>query len=120
MEIEIKKKTDIVVITVHEDIALYNAPMLKKEGFDQFEAGANELIIDLFDVSYIDSTGLGTLVAIHKKFSENHGLMVVTNISGTLRKVFEVTKLEEILCITPNENEAQEKILAHRKLNRGK
>ncbi|RME89122.1 MAG: anti-sigma factor antagonist, partial [Candidatus Hydrogenedentota bacterium] len=54
---------------------------------------------------YIDSTGLGALVALNRELKEKKGKMVVTAVPPSLLKVFEITKLTDILTIKDTDDD---------------
>ena len=52
--------------------------------------------VDMADVTFIDSSGLGVLVGALKRARQREGSVVVRNLSGAPHKVFEITGLLEI------------------------
>jgi anti-sigma B factor antagonist len=52
--------------------------------------------VDMGQVSFIDSSGLGVLVGALKRARQHDGSIAVRNLSGAPRKVFEITGLLEI------------------------
>ncbi len=53
------------------------------------------LIIDMTDVKFIDSTGIGLLVQTYKKLKQDNNTITVLNARENVRKVFKITCLEE-------------------------
>jgi len=60
------------------------------------EKGHRTFIIDLSDVDYIDSSGLGMLVAIHKKALQKGGSVIIKGINGLVKELFELTRLTQV------------------------
>lgn len=60
---------------------------------------SNVLILDLKDMEYIDSTGLGALVFIMQKLNETGGSLKLVNLNGKAKIVFEITKAYKIFDI---------------------
>ena len=58
--------------------------------------GHKTFIIDLGGVDYIDSSGLGTLVAIHKRALQNGGSVVIKGLHGLVKDLFELTRLDKV------------------------
>jgi anti-sigma B factor antagonist len=62
------------------------------------ESGATQIALDLHDVGFIDSTGLGILVACLKRVREGDGrLVVIAPETSPLRRLLALTGLEKVL-----------------------
>ena len=94
---EIKQGTHILVLSGELD--LYNAPELKNISGTLLGANAERLIINLDKVDYIDSTGIGVLLNIHSVTKKKGIPFYLTNVHGTVEKVFRLTKLMGFLPI---------------------
>ena len=55
--------------------------------------------LDFSGCSFIDSTGLGVLVGLYKKCSEQGTHMILKHLSSDVRKVFSMTRLDQIFTI---------------------
>jgi len=100
LRIEIKKDNEYTHIIVHGEIDLYNANELKeKVHLSTDRAASQNLIIDLKDVDYIDSTGLGIMIGIKRRTTENGGKLVLVLYSERINKLFEITGLNKIFMI---------------------
>ena len=53
-------------------------------------------IIDLGEVDYIDSSGLGSLVSIQKRAMHNGGSVVIKGLNGLVKELFELTRLNKV------------------------
>ena len=58
--------------------------------------GSGVVVVDLTEVTFIDSSGLGALVAGLKQAQQRGGTLVVRGIQGAPRKVFEITGLLDV------------------------
>ena len=63
------------------------------------EAGQTRLLIDLSQVEYIDSSGLGMLIRIQKIAVRNGGNVVLKGVQGLVRELFEMTRLTALFHI---------------------
>ena len=61
------------------------------------DQGHTTLLIDLADVDYIDSAGIGALIAIHKRALERNGGLVVKGPKGIVKELFELTHVVKVL-----------------------
>jgi anti-anti-sigma factor len=63
------------------------------------EAGAERVILDLGELDFIDSTGLGALVAAHKRFREAGGDLVLSGVRPRVAKLLELTGLDKAFTV---------------------
>jgi anti-sigma B factor antagonist len=73
------------------------------------------ILLDLSKITNIYSSGLGTIITIHKETQAMGGLLVVLCPDGYVKNLLQVTKLSRILTITSNLSDAKSAITAHRK-----
>jgi anti-sigma B factor antagonist len=78
--------------------------------------GKSHVLLDLSRVNNIYSSGLGTIITIHKEALAMGGLLVVICPDGYVKNLFQVTKLSRILKITGNLRDGHSAIGAHKQL----
>jgi anti-sigma B factor antagonist len=89
---------------VHGEIDLASAPVLREELQHVIDAGALDVVLDLQDVSFVDSSGLGVLVGAHKRLREaNYGSITIERAQDSVRKVFEITGLGTVFGLMPDD-----------------
>jgi anti-anti-sigma factor len=66
-------------------------------GEELSELGQGELQLDLGDVEYLSSMGLGTLVALHKRLRAAGGCLSLRNVGPALHEVLALTRLTDLL-----------------------
>lgn len=93
MELAAKKYKNIAIIEVKSDMDLYNAHELKEMVNKMLRMNIVKLIIDLEDVNYIDSSGIGALIQIHLLLKKKGYHLRITRVHGTVAKVIKLTKL---------------------------
>ncbi|MBS4175496.1 anti-sigma factor antagonist [Bacillus sp. FJAT-49736] len=98
LTVKIKKIDGQVLVKLNGEIDAYTAPQLKKS-FQPFEEEKKPLHmkVDLSDVSYMDSTGLGVFVGLFKFIRGNEGSLKLTGLSPRLKRLFQITGLAEIM-----------------------
>jgi anti-sigma B factor antagonist len=88
-------------ITIGEgDVALRNAVQ------EILESGNQHILLNLEKVSYMDSAGIGELVACYKRAKEKEGSVKLLNPSGKVYDLLSLTKLEEVFDTFTDEKEA--------------
>lgn len=85
-----------VSVTLHGRIEHQQATELKNKLLGLTESGCLNFTVDFADVEYIDSAGLGMLVAIRNQVTPGGGFVRVINLNGKIKRLFELTCLIEI------------------------
>ena len=106
MELKIRKNEAIYIIDVVGEMDLYNSYKLKELLMKMIEKKIEKFIINLEDVEYIDSSGIGALIYITSTIKKMNLGLAITNVHGSVKKVIELTKLSSFFPILPNMEEA--------------
>ncbi|MDD4013364.1 MAG: STAS domain-containing protein [Candidatus Omnitrophica bacterium] len=106
MQINLEEMGGISVFRVSGDIDINSSPDVKKSFDKAINAKKNKVVINLKDVGYVDSSGLATLVEIFKNLRSLGGKLKLTNLSGKVKGLFEITKLDKLFDILPEEKDA--------------
>lgn len=64
-----------------------------------FENGKTSIIVDLSNITYIDSSGLWALFEGHKKALQQDGVLILLNPTKDVRRVLDITKMSAKLKI---------------------
>jgi len=100
MDIKTELTEGVTVLFVREDrLDANNSEELKAELRRLFESGTKELILDLKDVLFIDSSGLGVLVSGYKNASILHGNLKLSSLQSQVKSMFELTRLHRVFDI---------------------
>jgi anti-sigma B factor antagonist len=100
MDIKTELTEGITVLFVREDrLDANNSEELKMELRRLFESGAKDVVIDLKEVLFIDSSGLGVLVSGYKNASVMHGSLKLSNLQFQVKSMFELTRLHRVFDI---------------------
>lgn len=75
------------------------ADKFRTEVKDIISRGTYNYVLDFSQCTFIDSTGLGVLVSIYKKCSENQGNIILKNLNSDVLKVFKLTRLDKVFTI---------------------
>ncbi len=103
MEVKATQQDGVTVIQVTGEININTSPDLRKLFEKQ---GSKKIVVDLEKVTYIDSSGLATLVEILKKTKTQGGSLGLSAMSDKVKSLFEITKLDKLFSIFPNQQEA--------------
>ena len=87
------------VVAVGGEIDVYTAPKLRDTITELVAAGNYDLIIDMEQVEFLDSTGLGVLVGGLKKVRAHDGSLHLVCNQDRLLKIFRITGLAKVFTI---------------------
>lgn len=96
----------MIIFVQEERLDAHNSDQLKAEMNRLFAAGSKELIIDLKDVRFIDSSGLGVLVSGFKNASTRQGSLRLAGLQTQVRSMFELTRLHRVFDIFQSVDDA--------------
>lgn len=84
--------------------------MLIEAAADAIDKGVLLCAIDISDVKYINSSGIGVLITLLTKFRNNDGELVVVNPSEHVQKLLIITKLTAIFKVADSLEEAEKEL----------
>ena len=85
-----------VVVNLSGSIYVEEAAQIRESLIGYIEKGHKTFVVDLGNVDYIDSSGLGTLVGIQKRALQNGGSVIIKNLKGLVKDLFELTRLTKV------------------------
>ncbi|MFW6269957.1 MAG: STAS domain-containing protein [Bacillota bacterium] len=101
------QEKEIDILKPEGEIVFANSHTLKEKTKSIIEENdINELILDLDAISYLDSSGVGFIISLLKFLREKKGKLVITNLNSKVRRVCELTKLNEIINIYESNEKA--------------
>jgi anti-anti-sigma factor len=108
MKYQIDKQEQYAVLTLHEEnLNSVIAPQLKTDLVIFLQEGVRNLILDLSNVKYVDSSGLSAILTGHRQWKANNGSFVLAgSLSPIVVKLIEISRLETILTMIPTVSEA--------------
>ncbi|MDD4526757.1 MAG: STAS domain-containing protein [Candidatus Margulisbacteria bacterium] len=117
LEIQKEVKNNIVILslganksgnTVSGDVELDvdNNYLLIEAVEEELSKGKNKLILQLKNVSYVDSSGLGAIFDSYKQVVEKDGQLRILNPNIDVKRVLDITKISKKIDIFNNEEEA--------------
>ena len=103
MDVKTVQKDGVMIFQVNGEINLSTSPELRR----LFEGQPSKrVVVDLEKVSYIDISGLATLVEMLKRVLSQGGAFVLAGMSEKVKSLFEITKLDRLFSIFPSQQEA--------------
>ncbi len=110
MEIVTEKNEKAVVVSLKGRIDAVTAPELEKKINGFIKEGEGCFVINFENLEYISSAGLRVVLVIAKKLKSVNGQVLISNLKGVVKEVFDISGFTSILQIYETENEALEQI----------
>jgi len=109
MNLKTESNGKVMVVMVREErLDAHNSDELKVEMNRLFESGTKNLLVDLKEVRFIDSSGLGVLVSGFKNASTHLGSIKLCSLQTQVKSMFELTRLHRVFDIYQTIDEALE------------
>ena len=111
MELQIRKSNGgAYIIDVSGEMDLYNSFKLTELVSKMIEKRISQYVVNFENVEYIDSSGVGTLIRIYSTMKKKGLEFYMANIHGSVKKVIELTKLNDYFPIAPTIDDALSRI----------
>jgi anti-sigma B factor antagonist len=94
-----RSRTPHVVVAVRGEVDIATAPKLREKLVELASQGAQQVVVDLDGVEFLDSTGLGVLVGGLKRLRSHDGDLLLVCTQSRILKVFEITGLTKVFSI---------------------
>ncbi len=85
----------LIIVGISGVLDIWTADVLRQELAALFEAGHADLIADLSGVAFLDSTGLGVLVAAERVATRRGGRLELVVAGERVRRVFRISGLSQ-------------------------
>ncbi|MFE8700612.1 STAS domain-containing protein [Cytobacillus sp. FJAT-54145] len=99
MKKEISVQDNQVIVRLSDSIYVEEASTLRDSVLSYIDKGYSNFLLDLTNLRYIDSSGLGVLIAIQKRTAQQNGTLVIKGLNGAVKELFELTRLTQVFDI---------------------
>ena len=105
MDLDERRHGEVVILQPRvRRLEASNAQALTNELIDRISQGKNSLVLDLNDVDFMDSSALASLLSAVKSLGTK-GRMALFGISSKVRKLFSITRLDNVVFILADSEE---------------
>lgn len=108
LEITTEREADVCALSLSGEVDVYTAPRLKEVLVEEIESGCTKIVVELDDVGFIDSSGLGVLVGGLRRAKERDGSIRLVCSRENVLKIFRITGLDKVFPIFSETDEARE------------
>jgi anti-sigma B factor antagonist len=100
LELDPQVSGDTATVVVRGEIDVATAPQLREILHELVQGGSRHIVLDCRALEFLDSSGIGLLMATRKRLGEG-GELVIDSPPGHVRKVLELTGVAEELSLRP-------------------
>jgi len=97
MKIVTINEGDFSILQVDGDIDCYTVPQLRESIRQQLENKPGNMIVDLADVTYLDSSAISCLVNAHKDMVKIGYRLGLVNVNRETRQILKLTYVDQIM-----------------------
>lgn len=87
------------VISLRGEVDIYTAPRLKERLLELLDGGVTGVVVDLSDVTFIDSTAIGVLIGGVRRLHDAGGSMALVVATRPVERVLTITGLDRVFSI---------------------
>jgi Anti-anti-sigma regulatory factor (antagonist of anti-sigma factor) len=114
MKFTIEKTEKYVLFQLHEEkLTSITAPDLKTELVTLNAEGFNNIILNMSDVKYADSSGLSSILIGNRICANSGGLFVMCNVTDHVMKLLKISQLDTILTLLNTVEEGIDAVFLH-------
>jgi anti-sigma B factor antagonist len=106
IETSLRRHDDVPVLDVIGEIDIYTTPQFKDAVSAAIDEGKPSIIINMKDVSYMDSSGFGTLLSATKRLRPVDGALYLAACNDAIQRMLQITRLNTIFGVYATEDEA--------------
>lgn len=96
----------VAIVDVSGDIDLNRSLDFQKSLLDVLEKGPQQIIVNLSGVSYMDSSGVASLVKLLSRTRKSGSRLCLVGLTERVKSLFEITRLDVVFSIYTSEKEA--------------
>ena len=107
LKADVRQEDDVSIVALHGRITLGEESSFLRNKIDQLiSQGSAKILLDVGDVSYIDSAGLGELVSCFISVQNQGGILKLLNLEKRISGILQITKLHTVFEVYSDEAKA--------------
>lgn len=99
LKIDVTENTDKTIVFLSGELDIYTAPELKDTLLKIVSQNNHTLEVDLENISYMDSTGIGVFINAFKNAKKTNSHLQLINLQEKVLRLFKITGLDELIDI---------------------
>jgi stage II sporulation protein AA (anti-sigma F factor antagonist) len=108
---EMEARSSVLLIRLKGELDHHTAEKLRLQAEDEIEKNEiKHIVLNLEELHFMDSSGLGVILGRYKKIKKNNGEMIICAISPAVKRLFEMSGLYKIVKVEPSEKNALQRL----------
>ncbi len=100
-------KGDFLITRLYGELDMNTVPNFKKKLQNLMETkNVSNIIIDLDNINFIDSTGIGAILGRYRAIKKKNGELILVGANRRVKKIFKLSGIFDLIPIYDNEKEA--------------
>ena len=112
MNIDLRSLDGAHVAVIDGRLDLRSAPELKDQGTAALAASGGTIVLDMAEVEFIDSSGLGVLIGLQREAQRLSGRMAIVQPRGSASQIFALTRTESFFTLVDDREDGLAAIAA--------
>ena len=106
IETKLRHHEDVPVLDVVGEIDIYTTPQFKEAVSAAIDENKPAIVINMTQVTYMDSSGFGTLLSATKRLRPLDGALYLSGCNEAIQRMLQITRLNTIFGVYETEAEA--------------
>jgi anti-sigma B factor antagonist len=99
VDIKTEHNGDAIIYRLHGSLDLATSPSVRAALLEAADEGKHEIIVDLSELEFLDSTGLGALIGAHRRALEHDGRVRLVVCEGMISRLLTITGLMKVFAV---------------------
>ena len=106
MEIKVRHAENVKILKPAGNLDISNAHQMRQAMIEAISAQSAQVVVNLQDVFFVDSSGLAALVHGLKRAREHHGNLCLCSLQSPVRMILELTRFDKVFDVFVREEDA--------------
>lgn len=105
MEFKIEMANDVVVLSPTGNLVASDTEVFKSQFAKLIEKKFKHILLDMSRIDFMDSSGLGSIIAVNKLVSAADGVFACAGLQDGVQKVFRVTRADQKIAVATTQSD---------------
>ncbi len=107
MDVKVRYTENVTILELAGSLDVSNAHQIRQAMVEVISDESAQVVVNLRDLYFIDSSGLAALVLGLKRAREHEGNLCLCSLQSPVRMIFEMTRFDKVFEIFVNEEDAE-------------